>query len=69
MSVTIRYQTITRKDLVTRERTFPTQAAMERWVRTQERLAEAERGGFVGVTAYSFDGVTLPVVDIPEVTE
>jgi len=56
-SVTIRYQAFNRKgELVTRERSFPSETAMERWVRRQEALAEEERGGFIGVSAYSRDG-------------
>jgi hypothetical protein len=55
--MTIRYQAIDRRtgELVTRERSFATEAEMQRWVARQERLAEAERGGFVGVLAYSND--------------
>ena len=55
MPITIRYRAIDRRngELVTRERDFRTQRAMETWIATQERLAEAERGGFVDILAYS----------------
>jgi len=55
MTVTIRYQTIDRRSglPVTRERSFPSETAMEKWVARQEALAEQERGGFIGVTAFA----------------
>jgi hypothetical protein len=55
-TVTIRYQTTGRTGaLVTRERTFPSEPKMQRWVARQEALAEEDRCGFVGVLAYSYD--------------
>lgn len=50
--VTIRYKTINAHGAIaTREKTFKTQKAMERWVAKQE---EDERGHFRGVDSYSF---------------
>lgn len=58
--VTIRYESIVRRNpmgaLVVKERTFASETAMQKWVARQESLAEAERGGFVGVVAYSYGG-------------
>lgn len=53
--IRIRYQTIDRRQgaIIVRERSFPTAKAMETWIAKQEALAEAERGGFLGVLAYS----------------
>lgn len=60
VKVTIRYESINRRQpmgaLVVRERTFASEDAMQKWVARQESLAEAERGGFVGVVAYSYEG-------------
>jgi hypothetical protein len=57
-AVTIRYQVISNRrsgTLATKEKTFKTHEAMEKWVARQEALAEEERSGFVGVSAYSYD--------------
>lgn len=58
MTVTIRYQSIDRRNgnLVTRERSFPTEVAMQKWVAKEEAKAEEERGGFVAVLAYATEG-------------
>lgn len=58
--VTIRYQVITRRrsgpaTIETREKTFASEGKMERWISKEEAKAEEERGGFVGVLAYSFN--------------
>lgn len=50
-AVTIRYQVFnSRGELVEREKTFKTEAQMQKWVAKQEET----NGDFVGVTAYSF---------------
>lgn len=64
MSITIRYEVeVGRRDplgrrageCAVRERTFPSDAAMESWVARQEQRTTAGLARFVGVIAYSTD--------------
>lgn len=49
----IQYQAINRRgEIETRQKDFTTERARDKWIDRQEALAEEERSGFLGVTAW-----------------